>query len=180
MYGVAIISMLIKICHQHPNMKYLMPEAYTEGKDGFGWLLKQFAHSDVIKHCKRLFNSTRYHCSLSRSVLAPIVSDAQSFVSQLGTGGTINPFTDLDQVCLPSPLLDAGTLTSPLTRPCSPSPRASQRAVMSRTCPRDAETCIGPSRGFAQARRHMHLSSRGSRRPRASAACLVGCGYIEF
>lgn len=40
---------------QHPNMKYLMPESYTEGKDGFGWLLKQFAHTDVLKHCERPF-----------------------------------------------------------------------------------------------------------------------------
>ena len=40
-------------------MKYLMPESYTEGKDGFGWLLKQFAHTDVLKHCERPFTFAR-------------------------------------------------------------------------------------------------------------------------
>ena len=81
-------------------MKYIVPESYTEGRDGFGWLLKQFAHTDVLKHCKWKWNRLRTSYSPVPSVLAPIASDAQSFVAQLGTEGTMDPFADLDQVRL--------------------------------------------------------------------------------
>ncbi|TFY51861.1 hypothetical protein EVJ58_g10339, partial [Rhodofomes roseus] len=67
----------------HPNMKYLLPEAYTEGNDGFGWLLKQFGRSDVLQQ-----------------FLTPTAADAQRLVSQLGTEGVMDPFKDVDTAVL--------------------------------------------------------------------------------
>ncbi|KZT68943.1 cytochrome P450 [Daedalea quercina L-15889] len=64
----------------HPNMKYLMPEAYTEGRDGFSWLLKQFARADVLQH-----------------FLTPTVTDAQRLVSELGKEGIMDPFDEVDR-----------------------------------------------------------------------------------
>ncbi|KAH9831208.1 cytochrome P450 [Rhodofomes roseus] len=67
----------------HPNMKYLLPEAYTDGNDGFGWLLKQFGRSDVLQQ-----------------FLTPTAADAQRLVSQLGTEGVMDPFKDVDTAVL--------------------------------------------------------------------------------
>ncbi|KAH9918973.1 cytochrome P450 [Fomitopsis serialis] len=64
----------------HPNMRYLLPEAYTDGKDGFGWLLKQFARVDVLQR-----------------FLAPTVADAQGLLTELGKEGIMDPFTEVDR-----------------------------------------------------------------------------------
>ncbi|KAI0937720.1 hypothetical protein AcV7_003678 [Taiwanofungus camphoratus] len=64
----------------HPGMKYLVPKDQKEGKDGFGWFLKQFVRTDVLEH-----------------FMHPIVMDGGRLVASLGKEGIMNPFVDLDR-----------------------------------------------------------------------------------